>query len=251
MAELVRLEVDASIATVTLDSPENRNALSVQLMDDIRLHVRQAAMSDAIRALVLTATGSTFCSGADMSGPMEKYPGAVRSLLEELLAFPKPLLTAVNGHVRGGGIGLVAAADIVVAVERSSFSFSEVRLGLVPTMVAVLCQRQMTPRAASRYFLTGEVFSAPEAREAGLVTTVVEAGLEEEISTLTDALRLGEPGALAMTKHFLRELSMLSVEAGFVRATDLSESLSGSSAAVEGIRAFMERRPPVWADSQS
>lgn len=247
MSSLVRFEVDRSIAVLTLDSPANRNALSVALMEELRAACATVARDPGVRATVLAADGTTFCAGADLSAPLERYAEAVGGLLADLWAFPKPLVASVGGHVRGGGIGLVAAADVVVASRAATFSFSEVRLGLVPTMVAVLCRPRMTPSAVGRYFLTGEVFGADEARDGGLVTTACEgADLAECTAVVTDALRLGEPDALVGTKAFLRELSGLGIQDGFARAAELSAELVGSPGAVEGLRAFVEKRPPAW-----
>ncbi|MCU1484669.1 MAG: Enoyl-CoA hydratase/isomerase [Actinomycetia bacterium] len=248
MSSLVSHHTERGIATITIDSPANRNALSIGLLEDLRSLLAEIAGSDEARAVVLTAAGTTFCSGADLSGPIDEYAGAVGQLLTDLWSFPKPVVTAVNGHVRGGGIGLVAVADVAVAVSRATFCFSEVRLGLVPTMVAVPCVERMTPRSVSRYFLTAEVFSAEAALASGLVTTVTgDDDLAAATAEVTDALRLGEPGSLVQTKAFIRELAGYDVADGFRRATALSASLIGSAASVEGLRAFAEKRPPAWA----
>ena len=248
MSEQVRLDIGASIATITLDSPATRNALSTGLMEDLRVLLDRTGNDGDVRAVVLTGTGTTFCAGAAMGSSMEKYPAAVGSLLWDMWTYEKPLVAVVDGHVRGGGIGMLAAADIVITSEKATFSFSEVRLGLVPTMVAVLCKRRMSPRSVSRYFLTGEIFHAPEAELTGLVTAGAEsAHLDEDVRAFTEALKLGEPEALRGTKRFIEELSQLDVESGIAHAREVAEALVGMAAAEEGMRAYLEKRPPSWA----
>src|SRR5262245_5149254 len=160
--ELVHLDVTDRIATITLDSPNNRNALSRRLMAELAAHLATAWEHPEVRGVLLTATGTTFCSGADLRDPpgAEPTPGEVTvpQILTDLWRSPKTVVLQLNGHVRAGGIGLVAAADLVVAPRRATFAFSEVRLGVAPAIVAVLCGRRMQPRPLARYMLTGESF---------------------------------------------------------------------------------------------
>ena len=250
MAQLVHVDVVDHITTITLDSPDNRNALSQQLLAELDEAVRGARDDNEVRAVVLTATGTTFCSGADLSGATSAGARAVPfvEILSTLWSYPKTVIARLNGHVRAGGFGLVAAADVVIAPTSASFAFSEVRIGVAPAVIAVLCQRRMTPRAAGRYLLTGEVFDAHTAREAGLVSVVVEPDeLDAATAEIVHAVRQTEPNAVAATKRLLVDLPSLSVDDGLRQAEGISTALFGSPEAAEGIAALKERRAAAWA----
>ena len=250
MAQLVRVDLVDHITTITLDSPDNRNALSQQLLAELDDALTGARDDSNVRAVVLTGTGTTFCSGADLSGATSAGARAVPfvEILSMLWSYPKTVIARLNGHVRAGGFGLVAASDIVIAPTSASFAFSEVRIGVAPAVIAVLCQRRMTPRAAGRYLLTGEVFDAATAREAGLVTVVVEpADLDAATAEIVHAVRQTEPNAVAATKRLLVDLPSMSVDDGLRDAEMISTALFGSPEATEGIAALKERRAAAWA----
>lgn len=249
--ELVHLTVDGGVATVTLDSPHNRNALSRQLLDELEARLATAADDGAVRVVVLTATGPTFCAGADLSeaaeGGMTEGARRLLTLLRTVVELPKPVVARVHGHVRAGGVGLVAACDIAVAAEESTFAFSEVRLGLTPAVISVTVLPRMTERSGARYFLGGDPFDGREAARTGLVTvSVPESALDDTLASILAGLRAGSPRGLAETKrllagHLLRRFDELG--AGMA---ELSGRLFGSEEAQEGMRAFLERRPPRW-----
>jgi methylglutaconyl-CoA hydratase len=246
---VVRREDRSGSAVLILDSPSNRNALSHQLVRELGDHLDQAATDPAVRVVALTATGGTFCAGADLADPpVQQGRGSLGELLMALWEFPKPVLVAINGHVRAGGLGLVAAADVAVCVESATFAFTEVRLGLVPALISVLCLRKMTPASASRYLLTGERFDPDGAVAAGLVTTVVPAGhLEAALDELLEQFRLCEPEALRATRDLIRRVPQLDLAGGIDLAAGVSAAFFASATSAEGIAAFRERRPPEWA----
>jgi methylglutaconyl-CoA hydratase len=249
MTELVHLDRADGVATITLDSPSNRNALSAPLQSELAAHLDTAVQDHDMRAIVLTATGTVFCSGADLKSPQPSASPGVSypDLLLSLLQAPKPVIAALNGAVRAGGIGLVASCDIVVAPSDATFAFAEVRIGVAPAIIGVVCLRRMPPLAASRYFLTGEVFTAEDAVTAGLVTIACPA---EEVTTrvaaLTADIRRTAPGAVAETKRLLTELPALGLADGFALAAATSARLFASDEAQAGIAAFRERRPAPW-----
>ncbi len=246
---LVRRSDTPPVAVLTLDSPANRNALSKRLVVELAAHLGEAAADVGVRAVAVTATGNTFCSGADLTDPpVDSGPGSFPALLEQMWDYPKPLIAAVNGHVRAGGFGLVAVADVVVCSVDATFALTEVRLGLVPAVISVPLLRRMDPLAAHRFFLTGERFSAEQAREAGLVGTLVEPGrLEAELGALAAEFAHCEPEALAATRALMREVPTLGVSEGFARATEVSRRFFSSARAAEGIAAFKGGRRPPWA----
>ena len=249
-------DVTDGVATITLTSPETRNVLTVETMRALLEHLREGAADEAVRVLVLTAEGSTFCAGADLAGATaadrssftDAGPRALVAVLESMLDHPKPIVARVQGHVAGGGNGLVAAADIAVAAESARFAFSEVRVGVAPAVISVVCLARMLPSHASELLLTGERVSAQRVLEAGLITVVVEdAALDASVAAYTDSLRLAGPQAVARTKQLLRRVPSLSRDDAFAWTAELSASLFASDEAREGMTAFLERRRPAWA----
>jgi enoyl-CoA hydratase len=251
MTELVHYAVDRAIATVTLDSPGNRNALSRQLVDELSAQLAAAATDDAVRAVVLTHTGTTFCAGADLreaatEGGPEQGTARMLALLRAIVELPKPVLARVDGNVRAGGLGLVGACDLAVAGPAASFAFTEVRLGLAPAIISLTTLGRMTERAAARYYLTGEKFDAATAAATGLITAAVD-DVDAEIAALSDALRACSPQGLAETKPLTTRatLAAFTLQAEQVQAQ--SARLFASGEAREGMTAFLQRRPPSWA----
>lgn len=241
-APLVRREHDRGITVLTLDSPHNRNALSARLVREVREGLDAAAEDPGTRAVLLTHTGTVFCSGADLSEGEPTGPQALAALLRAIVASPKPVVARATGHVRAGGLGLLAACDIAVAGPRATFAFTEARLGLAPAVISLTVLPRTEPRAAARYYLTGEVFPTAEAIRIGLVS----AGLEALDGVLA-GLRAASPQGLAESKR----LATAEVLRGFDRdAPELAERsarLFASAEAAEGVRAFQQRREPAWA----
>ena len=256
----VRYEVGGEVATITLAAPEARNVLTTESMRALREHLAAADADESVRVVVLTGEGTTFCAGADLAGAAaadadsftESGPGALVAVLEAMLELPKPIVARVQGHVAGGGNGLVAAADLAVAVETARFAFSEVRVGVAPAVISVVCLARMTPAHARELLLTGERVSAERVREAGLVTAVAaEGALDSVVDGYVDALRRGGPQALAATKELLRRVPSLPREEAFAWTAAMSAGLFGSDEARAGMSAFLERRPAPWAPQAS
>jgi methylglutaconyl-CoA hydratase len=251
MTDLVRSERAGALATVTLDSPANRNALSSQVLTELDAALAGALADTSVRVIVLTGAGPAFCSGADLketragrAAAPELYP----NILQLIWDSPKPVVCRVNGSARAGGIGLIAASDIAVAADSATFAFTEVRIGATPAMIAVPCLRRMEPRAAAEYFLTGEAFGAQRAAEIGLLTRAVpDADLDEQTSRYTDLLLRGAPGALAVTKTVLHEAGTLPVADGLARMAEVSAARFASAEAQEGMAAFADKRTPSWS----
>ena len=247
---LVHLEVANAIATITLDSQHNRNALSAALVTQLRDHLEAAVRDSNVRAIVLTHSGPTFCSGADL-GEMTHGDPAVGTrnmfgVMRAIVDAAKPVLARLTGSSRAGGIGLVGACDIALASPDVTFAFTEVRLGLAPAMISLTTRTRLSERSAARYYLTGELFDAVEAARIGLLTEV-SAELDLAVARYVDALRACSPQGLEATKSIsagpLR--SLLANESDAMM--ELSARLFASEEAREGMRAFRERRPPRWA----
>jgi len=247
---LVQYGADRGIARIALDSPRNRNALSAALVEQLTRALTEAGADDTVRAVELTHTGSTFCAGADLTeasrGGMKA--GAIRllPLLRDIVALPKPVVGSIDGHVRAGGLGLVGACDIVLAGPASTFAFTEVRLGLAPAVISLTTLPRMDPRAASRYYLTGETFDATTAARIGLITEAVD-DIGAGTLAVLDALRACSPQGLRETKPLLTAGIVNAFEARAQALAEQSARLFASDEAAEGMSAFLAKRPPSWA----
>ncbi|WP_436776284.1 enoyl-CoA hydratase family protein [Yinghuangia sp. YIM S09857] len=249
---LVTLTRDAAIATITLDSPTNRNALSAALMDELGAHLAAVASDASVRAVVLTHTGPTFCAGADLKeaaeGGMARGTQHLLDLLRAVIELPVPVLAHLRGNARAGGLGLVGACDFAVAPASTSFAFSEVRLGLAPAIISLSTLPRLEPRAAARYFLTGEEFDGAEAARIGLLTLAGDGveGTDAAAEHLLAGLRLASRQGLVETKKLLNTALAERVAADGEATVRLSATLFASEEAAEGMRARKERRPPRW-----
>lgn len=255
-AELVHLDLAGAVATVTLDSPSNRNALSRQLMADLDRHLTAALGDDRVRVIVLTGAGPVFCSGADLkeqrtaneSGSGQTGPGGLVPTLKAMWNSPKPVVGRINGPARAGGLGLVAACDIAVGVDGATFGFSEVRLGVVPAIISVVCLPKLGPTKGMELLLTGEPFDASEAARLGLINAAVPAEkLDEAVGGYVAQLLKGAPNALAECKRMVREVPTMPMDEAFDRMAVLSARLFASEEAREGMTAFAEKRSPRWS----
>ena len=246
---VLQASVTRGVATLTLDSPANRNALSRAMRAQLRTALADALADDAVRAVVLDHTGRVFCSGMDLSeaaGAAGEDQGVREfpDLLELVWSAPKPVVAAVRGPARAGGVGLLAACDVVVAGSSATFAFSEVRLGLVPAVISAVVLPRMAPHVAHRLMLTGQVFDAGAAAAGGLVDLVVpDADVDAEVCAQLVHLTAGAPSALAETKRLLRARQP---ELAFDHLLDLSARFFAGEEGQEGIAAFREKRPARW-----
>ena len=247
---LVQYSADRGIARVALDSPRNRNALSAALVEQLTQALTEARADGTVRAVELTHTGSAFCAGADLTeasqGGMQAGAARLLPLLRDIVTLPKPVVGSIDGHVRAGGLGLVGACDIVLAGPASTFSFTEVRLGLAPAMISLTTLPRMDPRAASRYYLTGETFDATTAARIGLITEAVD-DIDAGTLAVLDALRACSPQGLRETKPLLTAGILAAFEARADALAEQSARLFGTAEAAEGMRAFLAKQPPPWA----
>ncbi|CAM4059261.1 enoyl-CoA hydratase-related protein [Kibdelosporangium persicum] len=245
--ELVHIAVDRGVATITLDSPHNRNALSRQLRSELRGHLSTAVGDDNVRVIVLDHTGPVFCAGMDLkeaggASAGDQGVNEFPEILEQIRTSPKPVVAKLAGPARAGGVGIVAAADIAVAASTATFAFTEVRIGVVPAVISVTVLPRLLPRAAHELFLTGETFDAARAVAIGLINSAVPAEeLDAEVRRYTGMLVLGGPVALAATKELLR-----SGPGDFPAMLKLSAEFFASQEGQEGITAFAQKRKPTW-----
>ncbi|SDP63136.1 methylglutaconyl-CoA hydratase [Actinopolyspora xinjiangensis] len=250
--ELVHREVAGGIATITLDSPHNRNALSAQLRGELLEALRSSIADEAVRVILLTHTGTVFCAGMDLKESRSESAenqgiNEVPGLLERIWNSPKPVVAKLGGPARAGGIGLVAACDIAVAAEGATFAFSEVRIGVVPAVISVTVLPRLHARQAHELFLTGETFDARRAEAIGLLNAAVpEAELDSAVERYLDMLARGGPNAMAATKEMLRRPRPDDLDGNFADMLRLSAEHFAGEEGQEGMRAFAEKRSPNW-----
>nr|WP_197972575.1 MULTISPECIES: enoyl-CoA hydratase family protein [Streptomyces] len=231
------------VETLTLDSPANRNALSAALVGELADALADSAKDGDVRAIVLTHTGTTFCAGADLRDPPD--PDALVGLLRRIVELPKPVVARVTGHVRAGGLGLLAACDIAAASGTATFAFTEVRIGVAPAVISLPLLPRTDPRALARYYLTGERLDAAEAARIGLLTATGD-DADAVLEPILDGLRRSSPQALAETKRLLTAKVLQTFDRDAAELTALSARMFASADAREGMTAFLERRDPPW-----
>jgi len=262
-APRVRLDVDGQIARLFLTRPEVRNAFDDVLIAELSaalLVVRNGFETDpaiAPRALVLTGEGTAFCAGADMNwmrrsvaysrdeneADARRFAGMMRALDE----LPIPTIARVNGACLGGGMGLIACCDVVVAAEEADFGFTEVRLGIAPAVISSFVLPKIGAAAARRWFLTGEIFPASAAKSMGLVHEVVPlADLDLATARIVAAIAGNGPLAVAVAKRLIRENTALRRDDAIENSVRAIAALRASPEGQEGLGAFLEKRRPAW-----
>lgn len=270
---VVESNLDGGVLTVALADEANRNALSGRLVAELTQALDRADDDPEVRVVVLTNRGSVFCAGADLrerSGrppsdssrqeapsrstaptgrqSQRSFTSPVVDLFGRFRRSPKPYVGRIAGHCVAGGMGLAAAMDISIAPHEAKFGFTEVRLGLAPAMISVLCLPKMSPADAASAFLRGNRFPAAEAARMGLITAAVESHrLDEAVDAAVADLLAGSPQALAASKRLLERVPALGFDEALEWAGSLSAELFASEEAAEGMAAYLEKRPPRWA----
>jgi methylglutaconyl-CoA hydratase len=254
--EATLYEIRAGAAWITLNRPENRNALSAALVTELHDHLLQANSDEAVRSIVITGSGPAFCAGADLKSPPGRagvssravpYPDVLTALLDS----PKPVIAAINGAAFAGGLGLVGASDIVITREDAQFSFSEVRIGVIPAIISVVCLPKLGTHHGMKLFLTGERFDGKRAVEVGLAHRAVPPEeLVDAVQEEIDMINLGGPMAVRECKKLVRHVPQLSIQEGFRETAEWSARVFRTSEASEGMTAFREKRKPSWANEQ-
>lgn len=258
MAPLIGTHCSDGVLTVRLNRPEVHNAFNPQVIAEVTEAFEQAGTDASIRVVVLAAAGKSFCAGADLNWmrqmvdyTFEENVADARGLSGMLRAVdqcPRPVIGRVQGAAFGGGIGLVAACDLVAALESATFCLSEARLGMAPATIAPMILAKMGASACRRYALTADRFSAAEARRIGLVHEVAatETDLDSRVEQWAAAIKQCGPEALAATKQIFREAAALGEAESFERMSEHIARLRASPEGQEGIRAFLEKREAGW-----
>jgi len=249
--EITLCEIRGGVAWITMNRPDNRNAISLELIASLYEHLQASNDNSEVRSIVVTGSGPAFCAGANLkresnsSEPFSKVTFV--DLLNAMIDSPKPIIAAVNGAAFGGGLGLVAASDIVITVADAQFSFSEVRIGVIPAIISVVCVPKLGRHQAMKLFLTGERFDGSEAVRMGLAHRAVDAGsLVAAVDDVTNMIDQGGPNAVIECKNLVRRVSELSLEQGFKETEAWSARMFNSDEAAEGMAAFRAKRKPNW-----
>lgn len=254
----LELDYEQGVATVTLNRPDVRNAFNDEVVAELTAVFLELGKRAEVRCIVLAANGPAFCAGADLNWMKSvatytreqnvEDAGGLARMLEILYRCPKPTIARVQGDAYAGGIGLVSACDIAVAADGAHFCLSEVRLGLIPATISPYVIRAMGARAAHRYFLTAERFTAAEAQRIGLVHEAVKAEeLDARVAALARALVQNGPAAMAACKKLVHDVAGHDITAGLVRRTvEGIADIRASEEGQEGIQSFLGKRKPNW-----
>ena len=254
----IRIDTRDRIARITLTRPEVRNAFNDEVIQQLKAAFESVGARDDVRAVVLAAEGPAFCAGADLNWMrrMADYTreenladaGQLAAMLKAIYECPKPTIAAVQGDVFAGGTGLVAACDIAVSVDTATYCLSEVRLGLIPATISPYVIRAMGARAAHRYFLTAERFSAQEAHRIGFVHELVGAdALEARVAELAQALASASPHAVKACKRLVQDVAEREIDAALIAATvEGIADIRASEEGREGVASFLQKRKPSW-----
>jgi methylglutaconyl-CoA hydratase len=257
-AARLRIVQEGPVRRLVLARPEVRNAFDDQLIAELTDAVGRLAEDPGTRVGILEGEGPSFCAGADVAWMRkaggysreenEADAGRMAAMLRAIDACPKPVVAAVHGHAIGGGVGLVAAADIVIAAEGTVFSLAEVKLGILPSVISPYVLRAIGPRQARDLFLTGDRFDAREALRIGLVHQVVAAEeLPAAVRRKVDSLLTSGPEAVAVAKKLIERVEGLAVEEAIPLTVRTIAERRASEEAREGLSAFLEKRAPRWS----
>ena len=259
MNKALTFSTQNGVHTITLSRPDVRNAFNDEVIAELKNAFTAAAQDAAVRCVVLAAEGPAFCAGADLNWMrrMADYThaenladaGELAAMLNAIYTCPKPTIARVQGDVFAGGVGLVAACDMAVSVDSATYCLSEVKLGLIPATISPYVIRAMGARAAHRYFLTAERFSAIEAHRIGLVHEVVTAdALDAKVAELTNALVSASPNAVRACKRLVQDVAEREITAALIRQTvEGIADIRASSEGKEGVQSFLQKRKPHWS----
>jgi methylglutaconyl-CoA hydratase len=252
----IQLALDGGVATITLNRPDKRNAISFELIDDLLRALDEVAKSDAI-VLIVTGAGKAFCSGMDLDNLKSLLGRSPEQNLEDsrtmvklfrtLYEFPKVTIAAVNGPAIAGGTGLALLCDFTLAVPDAKFGYTEVRIGFVPAIVSTFLLRQVGEKQARDLLLTGRIFGSDEAARMGLVSEIVEPDkLLPQAHELAALLMQNSSASLRATKQLLTDHSRAELDAQIEAAVRENAAIRETADFREGISSFLEKRKPVW-----
>jgi len=258
--ETLRLETSGHLATITLNRPEKRNAISTHMIAEL-----QAALDDIekthTRVVIITGEGKTFCAGIDLellqaisrqtAAENQEDSKRIAKMFRKIWSYSRPLIAAVNGHALAGGCGIATLCDFTLAVPEAKFGYTEVKIGFLPAIVSVFLTRQIGEKRARDLLLTGRLLEAAAAREMGLVNEIVPAeNLMARAHELADTILAASPTSITRAKHLLVSAAAAGVDHDLERAVLESARVRCTPDFKEGLAAFLEKRKPIWQDEQ-
>jgi methylglutaconyl-CoA hydratase len=257
--ETIGVMKDKNVVTVTLNRPEVHNAMNETLMKELTTCFKKLDKEDNIRIVILTGNGKSFCAGADLNWmknmanySMEENIADSRLLLdlfEAIYKCSKPVIGRINGHAFGGGLGLLAACDINVAIPDLKFAFSEVKLGIIPSVISAFIGKRIGVANMRRLFITGERFDSEYAKKIGLIDDIVsEDEFDSKIDDYVEQLQSSGPIAIKEVKNLVDRYTEMDLEKYKMFTVDKISELRVSKEGQEGINAFLEKRKPRWSD---
>ena len=255
----LEIHKEKDVVTVHLNRPEVHNAMNEKLMKELTSCFKELSSDDAVRIIILTGNGKSFCAGADLNWmkSMAKYSKEeniqdsrlLLDLYETIYSCPKPVIGRINGHAFGGGIGLVAVCDITIAPPGLKFSFSETNLGIIPSIISTYIVRRIGLSNMRRLFITGERFISEYAKEIDLIDYIVPAeNLDEEIQKYTKWLHSSGPNSISEIKKLVCKCQKMDVEEYKKFTVEKIAELRISDEGQEGIAAFLEKRKSKWSE---
>jgi methylglutaconyl-CoA hydratase len=255
----LKLGYDGPLATITLDRPEKRNAISSQMIDDLLAALDDVEKNPA-RVLIITGAGKAFCAGMDLDGlhaianqsPLDtlKDSRQMARMFHRIYAFPKPVIAAVNGAAIAGGCGIATLADFTIAAPEAKFGYSEVKIGFIPALVSVFLRRQIGDKRSRDLLLTGRIVEAAEAYRLGLVTEIAPADkLAARAREVAASLLAASPTSIANTKSLLLQQDESALQIDLERAIHANAEIRATPDFREGLASFLEKRDPKWTKS--
>ena len=255
--ELIDVLKDNDIATVMLNRAEVHNAMNERLIKEITTCFKELANDEKTKVIVLTGKGESFCAGADLNWmkSMVMYSkeenirdgGLLLDMYETIYSCPKPVIGKINGHAFGGGVGLIAVCDINIATTGSKFAFSEVKLGIIPSVISTYVVRRIGLSNMKRLFITGERFNSQYAKEIGLIDFVTEKDdFNSTVERYVDQLKSSSPKAIKEIKNLVNNYKKMDIEKYKEFTVEKISELRVSEEGQEGMNAFLEKRRPKW-----
>jgi len=254
--ETLLLETNGQLSTITLNRPDKRNAISIQMIAEL-----QAALDDIekthARVVILTGSGKAFCAGIDLdylqaiacqsAAENQDDSKRIAKMFRKIWSYSRPLIAAVNGHALAGGCGIATLCDFTIAVPEAKFGYTEVKIGFLPAIVSVFLTRQIGEKRTRDLLLTGRLVEAAEAKELGLINEIVPSErLMHRAHELADTIRAASPGSITRAKHLLFSSAAASVDNDLERAVLESARVRCTPDFKEGLAAFLEKRKPIW-----
>jgi methylglutaconyl-CoA hydratase len=252
----LKLEYEGPLASITLDRPDKRNAISSQMIDDLLAALDDVEKS-AARVVIVTGSGKAFCAGMDLDGlrgianqsPLDNLKDSrhMARMFHRIYAFPKPVIAAVNGAAIAGGCGIATLADFTLAAPEAKFGYTEVKIGFIPALVSVFLRRQIGDKQSRDLLLTGRIVEAAEAHRLGLVTEIVPAEkLAARAREVAASLLAASPTSIASTKRLLLQQDEATLQVDLERAIHANAEIRATPDFREGLASFLEKRDPKW-----